>query len=177
MKTSWIEAELLHSFEAEKTNAHRLATAADGYVERFGDDVLVSFKTEPARERLIEECGAWAQGTGFPWKRMFARFLPRENAKRLPPKLVSGEASLDLRTVVMERGLHFGVDFGVGYSPGLFIDQRENRSFVRQSAPRKMLNCFAYTGSFSVAATSVGATTLNIDLSRKSLERARIILH
>jgi 23S rRNA (cytosine1962-C5)-methyltransferase len=78
-----------------------------------------------------------------------------------------------LRSVVMERGLKFGVDFAVGYSPGLFIDQRENRSFIRRSASKKMLNCFAYTGSFSVAASFGGSNTLSIDLSRKSLERAR----
>jgi len=36
-----------------------------------------------------------------------------------------------------------------------------------------VLNCFAYTCSFSVAAGSVGAQTVNIDLSKKSLERGR----
>jgi len=173
VKRNWIEAELLRAFEKEKTNAHRLGTAVDGWVERFGNDVLISFKREEARERLIEECVGWTQRTGFVSKRIFARFLPRENAERLPPKLVFGDASVDSRSVVMERALRFGVDFSAGYSAGLFIDQRENRSFVRRFAPKKMLNCFAYTGSFSVAATVAGASTLNIDLSRKSLDRAR----
>jgi 23S rRNA (cytosine1962-C5)-methyltransferase len=36
-----------------------------------------------------------------------------------------------------------------------------------------VLNCFAYTCSFSVSAAHVGATTLNIDLSKKSLARGR----
>ena len=173
VKISWIETELLRAFELEKTNAHRLATARDGWMERLGDDVLVSFKSEETGERLIEEYAAWTRETGFAAKRLFARFLPRENSERVPPKRLFGDASVDLKGVVMERALRFGVDFGVGYSPGLFIDQRENRSFVRQLAPRKVLNCFAYTGSFSVAAAAVGATTLSIDLSRKSLERAQ----
>jgi 23S rRNA (cytosine1962-C5)-methyltransferase len=173
VKTKWIEAALLREFEAEKTNTHRLATAPDGWVERFGDDVLVSFKTQAACDQLIEEYNVWTQRTGYVSKRIFARFLPRENPERFPPKCLIGDAGSDLRSVVMERGLRFGVDFGAGYSVGLFIDQRENRSFVRRSAPRKMLNCFAYTGSFSVAAASVGASTLSIDLSRKSLQRAR----
>src|SRR5205807_7003290 len=56
---------------------------------------------------------------------------------------------------------------------GLFIDQRENRRYLRQVAPKRLLNCFAYTCSFSVAAASVGAQTVNIDLSKKSLERGR----
>src|SRR5262249_31787467 len=46
-------------------------------------------------------------------------------------------------------------------------------SFVRHLTPRKLLNCFSYTCSFSVSAAYVGATTLNIDLSKKSLARGR----
>jgi 23S rRNA (cytosine1962-C5)-methyltransferase len=69
--------------------------------------------------------------------------------------------------------LKFGIDFGAGFSVGLFPDQRENRSFVRQITPKRLLNCFAYTCSFSVSAACVGATTLNIDLSKKSLARGR----
>ncbi len=73
----------------------------------------------------------------------------------------------------MERHLKFGIDFGAGYSVGLFVDQRENRSYVRKIAPKRLLNCFAYTCSFSVAAASVGAKTVNVDLSKKSLARGR----
>src|SRR5439155_20020731 len=43
----------------------------------------------------------------------------------------------------------------------------------RQTAPKRLLNCFAYTCSFSVAAASAGAQTVNVDLSKKSLERGR----
>ena len=39
--------------------------------------------------------------------------------------------------------------------------------------PKRVLNCFAYTCSFSVSAAYVGATTLSIDLSKKSLARGR----
>jgi len=74
---------------------------------------------------------------------------------------------------VMERGLRFEIDFSAGYSVGLFIDQRENRSFVRKSAPKRMLNCFAYTCSFSLAAAIGRAHTVSVDLSQKSLERGR----
>jgi 23S rRNA (cytosine1962-C5)-methyltransferase len=69
--------------------------------------------------------------------------------------------------------LKFGIDFGAGFSVGLFPDQRENRSYVRHIAPKRLLNCFAYTCSFSLSAAYVGATTLNIDLSKKSLVRGR----
>src|SRR5260370_24730266 len=69
-----------------------------------------------------------------------------------------------------EHHLKFGIDFGTGYSVGLFVDQRENRRFVRQTKPKRLLNCFAYTCSFSVAAASVGPQTMNVDLSKRSLE-------
>jgi 23S rRNA (cytosine1962-C5)-methyltransferase len=39
--------------------------------------------------------------------------------------------------------------------------------------PKTLLNCFAYTCSFSAAAATVGATTVNVDLSKKSLARGR----
>jgi 23S rRNA (cytosine1962-C5)-methyltransferase len=44
---------------------------------------------------------------------------------------------------------------------------------VRHIAPKRLLNCFAYTCSFSVCAACSGANTLNIDLSKKYLARGR----
>jgi 23S rRNA (cytosine1962-C5)-methyltransferase len=104
---------------------------------------------------------------------MFERFLPKRNEERETPKLILGDSNISSRGVVMERDLRFEIDFSGGYSVGLFIDQRENRSFVRKTAPKRMLNCFAYTCSFSVAAAVAGANTVSVDLSQKSLERGR----
>ncbi len=175
MKTEskWIDAALLRDFEAEGTDAHRLCTIEDGWVERFGADVLISFKRVLARERLIEELQSWARTVGFDVGRIFARFVPRKNEERESPRLILGDPAENLQTIATERHLKFGIDFGVGYSVGFFIDQRENRRRVRYIAPRRLLNCFAYTCSFSVCAAYVGATTLNIDLSKKSLTRGR----
>src|SRR4029077_8305013 len=60
-----------------------------------------------------------------------------------------------------------------GYSVGLFVDQRENRRYVREMEPKRLLNCFAYTCSFSVAAAAGGAQTVNVDLLKKNLARGR----
>lgn len=175
MKTEskWIDAALLRDFEAEETNAHRLCTIEDGWVERFGSDVLISFKRVLARERLIEELQLWAKTVGFEVRRIFARFVPRKNEERESPRLILGDPAENLQTIAAERHLKFGIDFGAGYSVGFFIDQRENRRHVRHIAPRRLLNCFAYTCSFSVCAAYAGATSLNIDLSKKSLARGR----
>jgi len=173
VKLTWIDRELIKDFKAEGTDAYRLSTITDGWVERFGRDVLISFKNRPARERLTTEYFLWAEAMGFNTQRTFERLLPKRNEEREAPKLILGDSKIGSRTVVMERGLRFEIDFSGGYSVGLFIDQRENRSFVRKRAPKRMLNCFAYTCSFSVAAAIAGANTVSVDLSQKSLERGR----
>jgi 23S rRNA (cytosine1962-C5)-methyltransferase len=169
----WIDRQLFEAFEAEGTNAHRLCTIDNGWAERFGHNVLVSFKTEAARDRLVDQLEAWAKSVAFPVGRVFARFLPKKNEERETPKLLLGNEGESLQTIATEHHLKFGIDFGAGYSVGLFVDQRENRRFVRQTKPKRVLNCFAYTCSFSVAAASAGAQTVNVDLSKKSLERGR----
>ena len=164
---------LLRDFHAEATDAHRLCTMEHGWVECFGQDVLISFRKVLTRERLLTELQSWASSVGFHVRRVFARFVPRKNQQREPPRLVCGDPAENLETIATERHLRFGIDFGMGYSPGLFLDQRENRRYVRHLAPARMLNCFAYTCSFSVSAASVGATTLNVDISKKYLTRGR----
>ncbi len=171
--TDWIDFGLERDFAAEKTDAYRLCTRSDGWVERYGVDVLISYKTEAAGEQLGRELTEWSRLSNQPIERVFARFLPKQNSERHAPRIVSGDASLPLDRTVLERGVSYGVDFGAGYSAGLFLDQRENRQFVRRSAPRRLLNCFAYTCSFSVVAALAGGATLSIDLSRKSLARGR----
>jgi 23S rRNA (cytosine1962-C5)-methyltransferase len=173
MSRGWIDANLFRGFQAEGTDAHRLCTVEDGWVERFGHDILISFKRVLVREQLIQELKEWANAIPFTFGRMFARFVPRKSEQREPPRLICGDPAENLQTIATERHLKFGIDFGAGFSPGLFPDQRENRSFVRHIAPKRLLNCFAYTCSFSVSAGCVGATTLNIDLSKKSLARGR----
>jgi 23S rRNA (cytosine1962-C5)-methyltransferase len=172
-KSEWIDATLLRDFEAEGTDAHRLCTVEGGWVERFGRDTLMSFKKVLARERLIQELPSWAKVVRFDVGRIFARFIPRKNEEREPPGLIFGDPHGNLQTIATERHLKFGIDFGAGYSAGLFVDQRENRRYVRHIAPKRLLNCFAYTCSFSVCAAGAGATTINVDLSKKSLARGR----
>ena len=173
MNVGWIDPRLLRDFQAEGTDAHQLCTIEHGWVERFGSDVLISFKTVLARERLLEELQTWAESVGFQVRRVFARFIPQKSEHREPPALIVGDPSEGLQTTATERHLRFGIDFGTGYSPGLFLDQRENRRYLRHIAPKRLLNCFAYTCSFSVSAACKGASTVNIDLSQKYLARGR----
>jgi len=172
-KSEWIDLTLMRYFEAEGTDAHRLCTTDDAWVERFGREILISYRKAPARERLTLELYFWQKSVDFEFLRIFARFLPKRNEQREKPQLVFGETKANMQTTATENFLKYAIDFDAGYSVGLFIDQRENRRYVRQVAPKRLLNCFAYTCSFSVAAASVGAVTVNVDLSKKSLARGR----
>jgi 23S rRNA (cytosine1962-C5)-methyltransferase len=169
----WVDPGLLRDFQSEGTDSHRLCTIEDGWVERFGSDVLISFKSVLARQQLLEELQTWADSIGFQVRRVFARFIPTKSERRESPALMVGNPGESLQAVATEWCLRFGLDFATGYSPGLFLDQRENRRYVRHIAPRRLLNCFAYTCSFSVYAACSGASTLNIDLSKKYLARGR----
>ena len=106
-------------------------------------------------------------------QRVFGKFLPRQNEDRDAPTLLTGDPALPLTTVVRESGIRYGLDFAAGYSAGLFLDQRANRALLRDVAPKRMLNTFAYTCSFSVVAALAGAETVSVDLSKKSLDRGR----
>jgi len=172
-KADWIDRGLLDAFEAEGTDAHRLCTIDGGWAERFDREILISFRTTAARDRLVHELNEWNKSVEFPTGRVFGRFLPKKNEERETPKLIIGNEGENLETTATEHHLKFGIDFGAGYSVGLFVDQRENRRYIRQVEPKRLLNCFAYTCSFSVAAASVGAQTVNVDLSKKSLARGR----
>ncbi len=69
--------------------------------------------------------------------------------------------------IVSEAGLKFEVDLHSYLDTGLFLDHRETRALVRKKAEgKRMLNLFAYTGSFSVYAAAGGAlATTSVDLS------------
>jgi 23S rRNA (cytosine1962-C5)-methyltransferase len=74
-----------------------------------------------------------------------------------------------------EHGMHFLVDVRRGQKTGLFLDQRDNRALVRQvSRGRRVLNLFAYTGGFSLAAALGGATHVTtVDVARGAVAGAR----
>ena len=120
MNTGWIHPALLRDFQSEGTDSHRLCTVEDGWVERFGSDILISFKRVLARQRLLEELQTWADSFGLPVRRVFARLIPTKSERREPPALVVGDPGESLHTVATESYLRFGIDFGTGYSPGLF---------------------------------------------------------
>ncbi|MBV0933558.1 class I SAM-dependent methyltransferase [Marinobacterium weihaiense] len=77
--------------------------------------------------------------------------------------------------VVTEAGLRYQVDARAVQNSGLFLDMRPGRAWVRQHAEgARVLNLFAYTCAFSVAAVAGGAEcVVNVDMSSRSLSTGR----
>ena len=74
--------------------------------------------------------------------------------------------------IVDEAGAKFEVDITHGHKTGFYLDQRDNRLRLRElAAKREVLDCFAYTGGFTVNALIGGAATVTaIDSSGPALE-------
>ncbi len=74
-----------------------------------------------------------------------------------------------------EHGLAYGVDVAAGHKTGFYLDQRDNRKRVGElSQGREVLNCFCYTGGFSLNALAGGAASvLSVDSSAAALAQAR----
>jgi 23S rRNA (cytosine1962-C5)-methyltransferase len=83
--------------------------------------------------------------------------------------------TLPQEIAVTEHGLKFNVDVAHGQKTGFYLDQRDNRALTGELAAGKdVLNCFCYTGGFSLYALRHGAkSVLSIDASEEALELAR----
>jgi 23S rRNA (cytosine1962-C5)-methyltransferase len=79
------------------------------------------------------------------------------------------------RWTAEENGLTYEFRRETGLSPGLFLDQRQNRKWIHETcAGERVLNLFCYTGGFSVAAAKGGALqTVSVDVSKTFLDWAR----
>jgi 23S rRNA (cytosine1962-C5)-methyltransferase len=82
------------------------------------------------------------------------------------------------RTTIHESGWQLTVDVAEGHKTGYYLDQRDNRArfaeLVRHYGCESVLNCFSYTGGFSVAALAGGAKrVVSVDSSAAALEHAK----
>jgi 23S rRNA (cytosine1962-C5)-methyltransferase len=160
-----------------QTNAFRLIHgAADGwpglYIDRLGDFLLAQSAAPltAAQQKCVEDCARRYPGAGIYHKLL-------EQKARAAPEWVSGE-NAPPEIIVRENGLQFALRFDEGYSVGLFLDQRDNRRLLNHYiAPKleippapEVLNAFAYTCGFSVAAARGGARVTSLDLSKKYLD-------
>jgi 23S rRNA (cytosine1962-C5)-methyltransferase len=161
-----IEASIARrsNFRTPDTDVWRLVNGTgDGLMGLIIDDFagrwLISVKEGVEPPKLASRLG---------YRALYTKTLSK-NEKSAPAHLAGDQ--LTARFPVKENGLSYWIDFQSGYSQGLFLDQRLNRQRLRELCSGKtVLNTFAYTCSFGVAAASAGAKAVNLDLSRNYLE-------
>ena len=153
-----------------QTNAVRLIDGSgDGLpgliLETYANRWLVS----TIGEHLPSAVREWIrdQGVSCYWKRL-------DQHQKESPQHLAGPVVAE-PFLILENGIASEISFQSGYSQGIFLDQRDNRAEVRRlMAPGlRLLNTFAYTGAFSVAAALAGAETTTLDLSQPYLDWAK----
>lgn len=163
-----------------ETNALRLVHAESdglpGFVaDQYADTLVIQCLSAGAefwRETLVEQL---VDITGI--QRVYERSdVEVRSLEGLPERdgPVRGEQP-ETPVVILENGLSFEVDTVHGQKTGFYIDQRRNRENLRRRcAGKSVLNCFCYTGAFSVYARAGGAeSVLSIDTSGYALASAR----
>lgn len=166
-----------------------------GITQRNSGYRLINAESDGLPGVVVDVFGEWlimqALTTGAEaWKHVIAEVL----LEVIPAKGVYERSDVDVRkkeglaTVVgvlqgeappafidiSEEGRHYRVDVINGHKTGFYLDQRDNRSMLQHYAAGKtVLNCFSYTGGFSIAALHGGAThATNIDASQPALDIA-----
>lgn len=145
-------------------------------VDWLSGQFLVSLFKEPSESFLIELNRLLATMTETEvWQQSGATSLLLQHRDRLgaPMEVLWGESG-DYQDVV-ENGLTFKLDLGRKQNNGLFLDMRYGRDWVMRNAEgKRVLNLFAYTCGFSVAAIEGGAEhVVNLDMAKAALSRGR----
>jgi 23S rRNA (cytosine1962-C5)-methyltransferase len=143
------------------TNAYReINGAADGYpgwiVDRYDKWLFVQHEEGPTTVRgpLPSLHDGYTAGVYY---------LPTKSdrsvmgAEKVQPQLLEGRSATE-NLPVLENGITYLVNLGESYSTGIFLDQRIQRAWLVDNCNEetRVLNCFAHTGAFSVAAATVG---------------------
>jgi 23S rRNA (cytosine1962-C5)-methyltransferase len=142
--------------------------------DKYGDTVVVQLTSAGADKWRDAIAAALQKATGC------ARIYERSDSEvrgleGLEPVTgwLHGEAPPD-DIVIEEHGVKMAVDILTGHKTGFYLDQRDNRRLLGAlSTGKRVLNCFCYTGGFSLQALADGAeNVLSIDSSQPALDRA-----
>lgn len=182
----WVEERLAQAIArratlVEGTDAVRLvfgeADLLPGLVvDRYRDQLVLQFLSagvEAWRDAVVD---ALPRLTGCRdlYERSDAAAREREGLSPREGALAGAAPSAPVQ--IDEFGVRYAVDVIGGHKTGFYIDQRDNRAMVAaHAAGRRVLNCFCYSGGFSIAALRAGAASaLSVDSSGPALEYARL---
>ncbi len=172
--------ELRQVFDPVQTNAYRLVhSEGDGLpglvVDRFADILVAQIYTagmERLRPLLIDALMSETRTRGL-LSRNDSQSRRREGLEVEEPTVAAGE--VPAQVAVRENGVQFLVDPWQGQKTGFFLDQRDKREAMRKYVRgKRVLNCFSYTGGFSVyaALTSDETHVTSVDTSASAIELA-----
>ncbi len=146
-------------------------------VDRYGDTLVAQFLSAGAQRWKDVLADALLAHTGL--SRLYERSDTSTRALEGLPETVGwlrGEGPTEL--VLREHDWQLGVDIAHGHKTGFYLDQRDSRhkfaQYTRRLGFKQVLNCYCYTGGFTVAALSGGAEHVtSIDSSAGAIGMAR----
>ncbi|MCA9671361.1 MAG: class I SAM-dependent rRNA methyltransferase, partial [Myxococcales bacterium] len=153
------DSEGLPAINVDVYAGHHVVTMYSGIAEIYLDDVVAALQS------------TWSPRSIYLQRRHIA---PEPGKARSGAELLAGEAA-PAEVIVVEHGVRYVVDVSAPLSVGLFPDMRRGRAAVQKAAPGlRVLNCFSYTGAFSVVAALAGASTIvSVDTASRAHQRAR----
>jgi len=173
-----LNARNAFGLEKDSTGLRLIHAESDGLpglvVDRYGD-ILVMQVGSAGAEHWHETIADLLQELCKPACIYERSDSDSRGIEGLEPRNGVLRGSLPERVEVVEHGLRFVVDVVAGQKTGFFLDQRDNRALTEElSKNREVLNCFCYTGGFSLYALRGGArSVLSIDASGDALHIAQ----
>jgi len=146
-------------------------------VDRYGDTLVAQFLSAGAERWKAVLAEALLKETGL--ARLYERSDTSSRAlEGMEPASgwLRGDGPTEL--AIREHDWTLTLDVATGHKTGFYLDQRDSRKkfadFARRLQFQRVLNCYCYTGGFTVAALAGGAAHVtSIDSSAPALERAR----
>ncbi len=146
-------------------------------VDRYADTLVAQFTSAGAERWKAVLADALLQATGL--HKLYERSdTSSRGLEGLQPARgwLRGEGATGLE--IREHAWRLTLDVATGHKTGFYLDQRDSRGAfareVRRLGLQRVLNCYCYTGGFTVAALAGGAAEVtSIDSSGPALERAR----
>lgn len=145
-------------------------------VDRYGDTLVAQFLSAGAERWKKVLCDALLSRTGL--SKLYERSDASSRGLEGLPEAsgwLRGEGPTGL--VLREHAWQLAINIATGHKTGFYLDQRDSRKkfadYTRRLGFQRVLNCFCYTGGFSVAALQAGAGHVtSIDSSAPALEQA-----
>ena len=172
----------MNYFDQSVTNAFRLVNSEADFlpgliVDKYNDTIVIQVLTlgmEMLRDKIIKILIDMLSPKCI-YERSDTQIRKKEG---LSPKKALIYGDVEDRVEILENGFRFLVDVQNGQKTGFYLDQRDNRKEILNFCKgKKVLNCFAYTGAFSVYALKGGAEkVVNVEFSPSAIELGKEIM-